>query len=80
MKRSEAIQAIGRVLVFGREGLPNDKQEKYVNMSLADVILTELEEIGMAPPEIKEWIEVLPHNILGAGFKIGHNVHKWEPE
>jgi hypothetical protein len=51
MKRSEAIQIIGKVLTFGKGGFPLDKKQKYEQMSLADIILTELEEAGMLPPD-----------------------------
>lgn len=50
MKRSDAIKIIGRVLVFGPQGLDKDKQKKYEDKSLADIVLCELEEAGMKPP------------------------------
>jgi hypothetical protein len=52
MKRSEAIQIIGKILTFGKDGFPLDKKQKYKQMSLADIILTELEEAGILPPFI----------------------------
>lgn len=51
MKRTEAVKLIGKVLTFGKDGFPPDKKQKYSQMSLADIILTELEEVGMLPPE-----------------------------
>jgi len=51
MKRSEALKVIGSILVFGREGMPSDKYSNYASHSLSDIILTELEELGMKPPD-----------------------------
>ena len=54
MKRSEAIEAIGKVLTYGGDGFPADKKHAYEKKSLADIILTELESLGMTPP-INDW-------------------------
>jgi hypothetical protein len=82
MKRSDMVQSLASELiyawldVFGVEGLPDYGQAQYI----ANLMLKKAEREGMAPPEIKEFVEIPAHNILGAGFKVGHNVHKWEPE
>jgi hypothetical protein len=47
MERSEVIQIIGKVLTFGKDGFPPEKKLKYQNLSLADIILSELEEAGI---------------------------------
>lgn len=54
MKRSDAEKLIGKILMFGLQGLPLDKQEKYKNESLASIILYELEEAGMLPPYVNK--------------------------
>ena len=51
MKRSEAIEAIGKVLTYGKNGFPPEKRHAYGKKSLADMILTELESLGMTPPQ-----------------------------
>jgi hypothetical protein len=53
MKRSEAIEAIGKVLTYGKNGFPPEKRHAYGKKSLADMILTELESLGMLPPQKK---------------------------
>lgn len=58
----------------------HNKKPDITMYEMAELILSAQERAGMAPPEIKEYIEIPPDNILGAGFKIGHNVHKWEDE
>ena len=79
MKRSEMLKVIEGAIdracgsVGERRLYPPDNY-------LAYVILKAIEVAGMAPPEVKEFVEIPPHNILGAGFKVGHNVHKWEDE
>lgn len=70
MKRSEAIQIIGKVLTFGKDGFPPDKKQKYQQMSLADIILTELEEAGLTPPTV----------YIQAGDKIFEGYKEWEDE
>lgn len=50
MKRSEALKVIGKLLMFGLEGMPKEKIESYKNTAFADIILTELELLGMRPP------------------------------
>jgi len=50
MKRSDAIKLIGKFLVFGPSGFSKKKQEQFKNMSLGEMILTELEKAGMLPP------------------------------
>jgi hypothetical protein len=47
MKRSEAIQAIGKILTYGKSGFPPEKRHAYEKKSLADMVLTELESLGM---------------------------------
>jgi hypothetical protein len=47
MKRSEAIEVIGKVLTYGKSGFPPEKRHAYEKKSLADTILTELESLGM---------------------------------
>lgn len=75
MKRSEMQALIGLILVFGKEGLPLDKREKYKDHTLADIILSEMEEEGMLPPTSKEgkWIDCGN----GQGF-VSYNV--WDKE
>lgn len=50
MKRSEALKVIGKLLMFGLEGMPKEKIESYKNTAFANIILTELELLGMKPP------------------------------
>jgi hypothetical protein len=71
MKRSDAIKLIGSILVFGREGMPRDKYTNYEGYSLADIILTELEENGMKPPDTGK------NHHSGIWFGPDHN---WDPE
>jgi hypothetical protein len=67
MKRKEAIELIGKILVFGIQG--NEKVDRYKGMSLADIILTELEEVGMLPPDTGKNYQ----------FDVWHGPeHKWE--
>jgi len=67
MKRSEVVGVIGKVLVFGPEGLTKDKQEKYKDMNLSEIILSELESIGFRLVEYKDYgydgsqIEEIPY-------------------
>lgn len=68
MKRSEAVGVIGRVLMFGPEGLTKDKQEKYKDMNLSEIILEELLDAGLLPPGIN-------YNGDGESFD-----YVWEPE
>lgn len=71
MKRSEAIKLIGQVLVFGLPGMPNEKVDKYRELSLADIILTELEDAGMLPPD----------NGKNYYFDVWHGPdHRWDEE
>lgn len=71
MKRSKAVELIGKLLMFGVYGLDKDKQLAYKDKSLGDIILTELEAEGMLPPSV-------------ATLKIFDSVvraeNKWEPE
>jgi hypothetical protein len=82
MKRSEAIQAIGKVLTYGANGFPPDKRHAYKKKSLADIILTELESLGMLPPDTK----ATPEDFSNLGFtqdfldEHDFSVSKWEPE
>lgn len=76
MKRSDAIKLIGKVLVFGAQGMDNDRQKEYENKSLADIILTELEKNGVCPPKIRE--QVVPKT--EPTFPYSQWVNKWEPE
>ena len=75
MKRSDAIKTVGKVLAFGVEGFSKSDQEKYKDMSLADIILTELEEAGMLPPRGE--LDASQMFILNTNMKVPH---LWEPE
>lgn len=72
MKRSEMVYKLAVWFLENQGGYKADE--------FAHKFLMRCEELGMLPPEIKEYVEIPPHNILGAGFKVGHNVCKWEPE
>lgn len=73
MKRKDAVELIGKILVFGLPGLTKEAQVKYKDSSLAEIILSELELAGMEPPKRQmrngvnefSWLEW---------------VNKWEPE
>lgn len=72
MKRSEMLKIMSKA--YG------SKNYVYFTEEDADNVLKAMEAAGMLPPEVKEWIEVCHDNILGGGFKVSHNVSKWEAE
>ena len=76
MKRSKAIENLEQYMSL----LCYASNYMMVDKEAATDILDFLEDMGMVPPEIKEFVEIPAHNALGAGFKIGHNAHKWEEE
>lgn len=92
MKRSEALKVIGKLLMFGLEGMPREKIESYKNTAFADIILTELELLGMIPPAIT--VEQITHPVsvssvnkydkvinfeVGTSYELSR-VNEWEPE
>jgi hypothetical protein len=74
MKRSEAIRKLTQFLK------PELKFDDNSTLFPEDVLAFIEKDLGMVPPEIREFVEIPPYNILGAGFKVAHNVHKWEEE
>lgn len=47
MKRSQVIEHIGKILLYGYSGMDKDKQELYKDDSLAEIILKELETLNI---------------------------------
>lgn len=81
MKRSEAIKKLIPKVVSKFEVIYKENYDNGVYEARAEELLNFIEkELGMVPPEIKEWVEISPYNILGAGFKVSYNRHKWEEE
>lgn len=70
MKRSDFINKV----------LKSRNNTVFVTPEQVENAIEVFEKLGMLPPTIKEFVEIPPHNILGAGFKVGHNVNKWEDE
>jgi hypothetical protein len=68
MKRSEMITLISKVIL-------NKTSYFHLTPEEADLILTEIEKLGMMPPIIKsKSFKMLPSG------ELTYAVHEWEPE
>jgi hypothetical protein len=77
MKRSEVVKQITELI----DGLMIN--ERHIAENQAELILAQLEAIGVAPPEVAEYVETHYRDAMGHVFRGEDSklyVRKWEVE